>query len=253
MSQKEVQKDAAKLFFELLTEGFIKSEDDIVRPYLESQEVRDYIKVLADVSGVRVVKKDKFIHMMAKANGGVFSNNLSELRKHVKGYESKIDLYLMGLIWLVLFSEMDDEMAVKLDWENEGISYKTIEDGVTKVLNRWSEIDEEQDGAFSRDWSLAVKGMKGKWDVLQVMKSRKGQVSYGKRTKFGLIEAAMRELEKDRMVFLRHFATTAFITPTVAFYERLQIRFGELSPHVQGRYDMVKGLIDDIKSDELGA
>ncbi|WP_225434240.1 DUF6063 family protein [Peribacillus tepidiphilus] len=253
MTQREVQSKAAKLYFTLLQKRYLRSDDELVLPYIESQDVRECIKVLADMSGVRIVKKEKYIHMLVKPNGGVYSTNLSDLRKNVNSYESKVDLYLMGVIWMVIFSEADSELATRVSWENEGISYHKLEELTTKVLHKWKEIDKEQDGRFSREWSLAVNEMYQKWNVLHLSKQKNGRIIYTKGSKFGLIDAAMRELEKEKMVFLRKLSNTTIVTPTDVFYERLQIRFGQLSSY-QNRYEMIKNLIDDIKySDEVGA
>ncbi|MBU8729732.1 hypothetical protein KM915_06645 [Cytobacillus oceanisediminis] len=253
MNPSDALKAASKLYFALLKKGVLRNNDELVLPYMDHQEVRDFIKIQAQMSGVRIVKKDKYIHMLAKPGGGVFSTNLSDIRKNVKGYETKVDLYLMGTIWMVLFSEADSEMATSIAWENEGISYQKLEELTSKVLHKWKEIDKSKDGSFSREWSLAVTEMFNKWNVLHYSRQRSNQTIYSKGTKLGLIDAAMRELERDKMVFLRQLSNTTIVTPTDVFYERLQIRFGSLSQY-QSRYEMIKNLIDDIKSsDEVGA
>lgn len=253
MTQNEIQTASADLFFALLDKGFLPCDSLLVIPYIESDEVRSYVKRLAYSSGVRIKKKEKYIHMLVNPNGSVFANSISDLKKNVKTYESKIDLYLIGVIWLILFSEADTSMSTKIRWENEGLTYQQIEELTTTVLNHWKSIDEQNNGKFSVEWSLAIKDLHNKWKLLHYNKMRYGRISYTKNTKFGVIDSAMKELEKDKLVFVRRLSQTSVVTPTVALYERLQARFGDLGRY-HDRYEMLKSLIDDAKnSDEAGA
>lgn len=251
MIQSEIQKAAGDLFFQLLSKGYLSCDDLLVSSYIDSDEVRSYVKALADSSGVKIIKKEKYIHMLVNPYGSIFASSLTDIKKSVKTYDSRIDLYLIGVICLVLFSESDTSMSSKINWENEGISYQQLEELTTKVLNYWKSIDDKNDGKFSVEWSLAIKDLYNKWKLLHYNKVITGKIRYSKDTKFGVIDAAMRLLDKDKMVFIRRLSQTSIVTPTVVFYERLQARFGNLGKY-QDRYKLLQSLISEAKnSDEV--
>lgn len=251
MTQNEIQRIAGDLFFKLLNKGYLPCDDLLVISYIDSDEVRSYVKSLADSAGVRIFKKEKYLHMLVNPYGSIFATSITEMKKSIKTYDSKIDLYLVGVICLVLFSEADTSMSSKINWENEGITYQHIEELTTKVLNYWKEIDDKNDGKFSVEWSLAIKDLHNKWKLLHYNKEINGKIRYSKDTKFGVIDAAMKVLERDNMVFTRRLSQTSVVTPTVVFYERLQARFGNLGKY-QDRYELLKSLINEAKnSDEV--
>ena len=251
MTQNEIQKTAGNLFFKLLNKGYLPCDDLCVISYIDSDEVRSYVKALSDSAGVRIIRKEKYIHMLVNPYGSLFSSSISEMKKNIKTYESKIDLYLVGIICLVLFSEADTSMSTKINWENEGITYQQLEELTTKVLNYWKLIDDKNDGKFSVEWSLAIKDLYNKWKLMHYNRVTNGKIKYSKDTKFGVIETAMKVLDKDNMVFIRRLSQTSVVTPTVVFYERLQSRFGNLDKY-QDRYELIKALINEAKnSDEV--
>ncbi|MFE5132026.1 hypothetical protein, partial [Bacillus mobilis] len=181
------------------------------------------------------------------------TNPISELKRTVKTYDNRINLYIMGVIWMVICSEADNDIDSKIKWENEGLSYGEIEELVTRTLNHWYELDAESEGTFSKDWSLAVSEMHKKWKLLRYHKLENGRVSYIKESKFGLIDGAVRELEKDKMVFIERTAQTSRMTPTPVFFERLRARFGNMDRY-QDRYDAFQVLLEDVKeTGEMGA
>lgn len=251
MTQSEIQKTAGDLFFTLLDKGYLPCDNFLVTSYIDSEEMRSYVKALTDSAGVRIIKREKYIHMLVNPQQSIFASSLTDLKKSVKSYESKIDLYLMGVIWLILFSEADTSMSTKIRWENEGITYQQLEELTTKVLNHWKSIDDKNDGMFSVEWSLAIKDLHNKWKLLHYSKEINEKVRYTKMTKLGIIDTAMKVLEKDKMVFIRRLSQTSIVTPTVVFYERLQARFGSLGRY-QDRYELLKSLINEAKiSDEV--
>ncbi|RMC93032.1 hypothetical protein D9O40_18310 [Clostridium autoethanogenum] len=251
MTQNEIQKTAGDLFFTLLDKGYLPCDNLLVISYIDSDEIRSYVKTLANSAGVKIVKKEKYIHMLVNPYGSIFASSLTDLKKRVKNYESKIDLYLMGIICLILFSEADTDMSTKINWENEGITYQQLEELTTKILNYWKTIDDKNDGKFSVKWSLTIKNLYNKWKLLHYNKVTNGKIRYSKNTKFGIIDDAMKILEKDKMVFTRRLHQTSIVTPTVVFYERLQARFGNLGKY-QDRYELLKSLINEAKnSDEV--
>ncbi|WP_238900271.1 DUF6063 family protein [Clostridium sp. YIM B02500] len=247
MTQNEIEKISGDLFFKLLDKGYLPCDDFLVISYIDSDEVRHYVNSLANSAGVKITKKEKYLHMLSNPYGSVFASSITDLKKYIKTYESKIDLYLIGLICLILFSEADTSMSTKISWENEGITYQQLEELTTKILNYWKTIDDKNDGKFSIEWSLAIKDLHNKWKLLHYNKSINGKVRYSKDTKFGVIDAAMKILEKDKMVFTRRLSQTSIVTPTVVFYERLQARFGNLGKY-QDRYELMKSLINQAKN-----
>ncbi|MCT2347105.1 DUF6063 family protein [Niallia taxi] len=253
MNQSQVQDAAFKLVAALWQHGFLSKDDALVHPYMESEDVRDCVRRLADNFGIKVVRQEKHLHIMAQPRKSLVTNPISELRKGVKGWDTQIDLYLMGIIWLVIFSEADNEISVKIKWENEGLSYGEIEELVTNALKHWYELNKESNNEFSREWSLAVNNLYDKWKLLRYKKETQGRVVYIKESRFGLIDTAARLLEKDKMVFIERTAQTSRVTPTPVFFERLKARFGNMDNH-QERYDMLKVLLEDAKeSGEVGA
>ncbi|QFT87687.1 hypothetical protein FIU87_03395 [Bacillus sp. THAF10] len=253
MNQAQVQENAARLFAELWQHKYLPNDHAYVHAYVESQDVRNCLRRMTEQFGFKIVRTEKNMHIMAQPGKSFLTNPINELRKSVKSYETQTDLYLMGVIWMVIFSEADNELAGTIKWENDGFSYGEIEDLVTKTLNHWQELNESSEGIFAKEWSLAVTRMYAKWKVLSFNKMVKGRVSYTKDTRLGLIDCAARELEKDKMVFIEQTAQMSKVTPKPVFYERLKARFGNMDKF-QDRYDLLKVLIEDVReSGEMGA
>lgn len=253
MNQPQVETAAAQLMAALLAKKYLPIEDKLVHSYIESQEVRTCVRRFADCFGVRVVRKEKNIHMLVQPKISIFTNPLDELKRSTKTYRSRTDLYLLGLVFMVIFAEADNDIPSKIKWENDGISYGEIEELVTEALNYWHQLNLKSDGTFSEEWSLAVNDMYNKWRLLPYNKSEKGRVTYVKDTKFGVIESAARELEKDKMIFIERTTLTSKLTPTPVFFERLKARFGNMDNY-QDRYDILKALVEDAKeTGEVGA
>ncbi|MEC0276169.1 DUF6063 family protein [Peribacillus frigoritolerans] len=253
MNESQIQTAVARLYFSLLDNKYLPINHELVIPYLDHQEVRACLKRFADVSGVKISMQSSYLHMLVQPNNCIYSSSISQMKSIIKTYESRVDLYIMGVIWMVLFSETDTEMSTKIRWENEGISYQKIVDLTTKTLNHWKEKNNETNGQFSDDWSLAIDQMFKKWRLLIDSKKTNEKIVYTKNTRFGVIDIAMKQLEKDKMVIIRRFNQTSIITPVPVFYERLNARFHNMDK-IESRYNMIKALIDDIKvQDEAGA
>ncbi|MDF9495186.1 DUF6063 family protein [Bacillus cereus] len=253
MNIAQIEKAAFELVACLWQRKYLPNDHALVHPYIESQEVRNCVRRLADSFGLKVVRQDKHMHILVQPHNSFHTNPISELKRTVKTYDNRINLYIMGVIWMVICSEADNDIDSKIKWENEGLSYGEIEELVTKTLNHWYELDAESEGTFSKDWSLAVSEMHKKWKLLRYHKLENGRVSYIKESKFGLIDGAVRELEKDKMVFIERTAQTSRMTPTPVFFERLRARFGNMDRY-QDRYDAFKVLLEDVKeTGEMGA
>lgn len=253
MNIAQIEKAAFELVACLWQKKYLPNDHILVLPYIESQEVRECVRRLSENFGLKVVRQEKHIHILVQPHSSFHTNPISELKKSVKGYEYRVDLYLMGVVWMVICSEADNDIDSKIKWENEGLSYGEIEELVTKTLNYWYEVDKESEGTFSKEWSLAVKEMHKKWKLLRYQKLENGRVSYIKDSKFGLIDGAVKELEKDKMVFIERTAQTSRVTPMPVFFERLRARFGNMDRY-QERYDEIQLLLKNVKEYEgMGA
>lgn len=246
MNQSQIETATYELFTALLQNKYLTNDNPIVFPYIESQEVRSSMRRLANSFGVKVIRQDKYVHIMVQPHSSIFTSPLSELKRTVKTYGNRLDLYLKGVIWMVIFNEADNDVSTKIKWENEGLSYHQIEELVSNILQHWYDINQEQEGKFSEDWALAVNDMYDKWRLLRYSKEENGRIFYTKESKLGMIDGAARELEKDRMVFIERTTKTSRLTPTPVFFERLKARFGNLDKY-QDRYEMMKLLIDEGK------
>lgn len=253
MNQAQIQEASFKLLATLWQKKYLLNDHVLVHPYIESQDVRNCVRRFTDSFGLKVVRQEKHIHMMVQPHVSFLTNPISELKRTIKTYNNKVDLYLMGVVWMVVCSEADNDITLKIKWENEGLSYGEIEELVTKTLTHWYNLNKDSEGNFSREWSLAVKDMYTKWRLLRYNKTENGRISYVKESKFGVIDSAIRELEKDRMVFIERTVQTSRMTPTPVFFERLKARFGNLDGY-QDRYELLKILFEDAKeSGEVGA
>jgi hypothetical protein len=254
MNLTQIQKASSDLVAALWDKKYLPNDHPLVYPYIESQDVRNSVRIMCESFGQRVARMEKHTHLLVQPRDSILTNPVNEMKKTVKSWENKVDLYLIGVVWMVLFAEADNVMDTsKIKWENDGISYGEIEELVTKNLENWFAKDQESEGQFSRDWSLAVKAMHEKWKLLRYHKVENGRISYIKDSRFGVIDSAVRELAKDRMVFLEKMAQTARVTPTPVFFERLKARFGNLD-QFQERYELLQILFQDTKnSDEVGA
>ncbi|MGD6803942.1 DUF6063 family protein [Rossellomorea aquimaris] len=253
MNQGQVQKAASDLLAGLWQQKYLANDHVLVHPFIESQDVRNCVRRFSESFGFRVVRQEKHIHMLAQPGKSFLTNPIQEIKKNVRGYDTQTDLYLMGVVWMIIFSEADNELSTTIKWENEGLSYGEIEELVDNTLNHWRRLNEESEGDFSKEWSLAITRMHAKWSVLRYSKEEKGRVTYVKDSRLGLIESAARELEKDKMVFIERTALMSKVTPKPVFNERLKARFGNLDKY-QDRYELLKVLLEDVReSGEVGA
>lgn len=249
MKASEIQTHAATLYFKLLQDRFLPASDPLVIIYVEEEEVRHCLRRIADASGVRVVLKGDHLHLLARP-GCVFATSISEMKGKIKTYENKIDAYLMGTIMMVFLAEVDSRFSSVIKWENEGLSYSQIEELVTTILDEWKKVNDETQDRFSVEWSLAVKEMYNKWRLLNYSKtSSNGKVTYNTSTKLGVIHHAMRELEKEGLVYIRYWSQTSLVTPSSILFERLDAIFEE-----NDRFEVIQELIKDTNPiDEVGA
>ncbi|WP_413299690.1 DUF6063 family protein [Bacillus sp. 1P10SD] len=254
MNHAQIQTASSDLMATLWAKKFLPLDHPLVSPYLSEQEVRNCIRRYADSFGLRVAKQGSNLHLLVQPHDSILTNPISELKKTVKTYQNRIDLYLLGVVWMVLCAEADNDIDTsKIKWENEGLSYAEIEDLVSKNLEQWYEKDKASDGQFSKEWSLAVKDMYNKWKILRYSKVENGRIQYVKDSRLGVIDCAVKELEKDRMVYIERTATTSRATPTPVFFERLKARFGNMDRY-QDRYELIQVLFQDTKeSGEVGA
>ncbi|QOY38673.2 DUF6063 family protein [Anaerobacillus isosaccharinicus] len=253
MNHSQIQDVSSKLIASLWQQKYLPTEHPLVHPYIEEQEVRNCVRRLSENWGLKVAREGKHIHLLVQPGRSVLNTPMEELRRSIKGYDSETDLYLMGVIWLVIYNEADNELSTTIKWENEGLTYGEIEDLVNQVMEHWNKLNEESDNQFSKDWSLAVTRMYKKWKVLRYNKTTKGRVVYAKDSRIGLIDTAARELEKDKMVFIERTAQMSRVTPMPVFRERLKLRFGNLDKY-QDRYELLKVLLEDVKeSGEVSA
>jgi hypothetical protein len=254
MNQSQIQEASFKLVAALFERKYLPLDHPFVNPYIQEQDVRNCVRRFAEAFGLRVAREGKNIHLLVQPHDSILTNPIGELKKTVKTYQNRIDLYLLGVVWMVLCAEADNDMdSSKIKWENEGLSYGEIEELVTKNLEQWYERDKNSEGNFSKEWSLAVKDMYNKWSVLRYNKMENGRVLYIRDSRFGVIDSAVKELEKDKMVYIERLAQTTRVTPTPVFFERLKARFGNMDRY-QDRYELLQVLFQDTKdSGEVGA
>lgn len=235
--QAEHLSEASALFFELLRRRMIPNQDRALLPYLEKDEVREALKLLAEEAGVWVVQGTQHVHLVSRPEGSAFATSFTHMKRRYPDVETKKYFHVINVILLVFLAEVDVEASRRLRWESNGISYYQLEKQVDAVLAQWSKQQAESEGGFSRSWGLAVDEMGELWRTMAVDdESDRDRLSGNRRTHLGLIHMALRLLKDEGLLYIVEDEKRAI--PRSELYERLEAVY-----HHQDRYREMKELV----------
>lgn len=245
--QAEHLQQASFIFFQLLKRRMIPSQDHVLSPLFEVDEVREALKVMADEAGVVILQAPEHVHFVARPEGSVFATSFTQMKKRYSDLESKKYFYLMNVILLVFLAEIDVEASRRMRWETNGISYYQLEKQVNTVLQRWKQEQADSDGHFSVEWGMAVEEISELWDTLAVddeTESKENRIYGNNRTHIGIIHRAIRTLKDENLVYI--IEDEKRIIPRSELYERMESIY-----HHQDRYQEMKQAIQAAFHSEI--
>lgn len=237
MTEKETQEKSFALYSKLLDKGYLSIMNELAIPYIQEDSVKLCIQRLAKSQGTEVFEWGEHIHLITLPEGSLYATSYSQALSSSKQL-SVVDWQIIGSIQLIFCWEIDNDFSHKLSIEREDVTYPQLEEMTNKLFADWKKIDEENDGAFSEDFKIAVHRMNEKWDALHYQKPK---TRYSLNSRKGLIHKAMQIFREGKLVHISDSHKRAnIIYPTDILYERLAYVFHNLD-----RYQLLKGLIND--------
>ena len=245
MTEKEVQEKSFILYTKLLDKGAIERNNEAAIPYLQEEKVRLCIHRLASAQGTEVFESGEHLHLITLPEGSIFATSYSQGKASRSNLEV-VDWYIISFIQMVFCWEVDNDFSYKLSIEREGVTYPQLEEKTSKLFSDWRQIDEEEEGAFSEEFKIAVHRINEKWDKLQY-KNPKFKHSLNSRA--GLVHKAMLLFKEGKLVHISDAHKRANIVyPTDILYERLDYIFSNMERY-QVLKNLVAGSLKDYKSE----
>lgn len=240
ISTQQLQ-DAAKIFFQLLNQKILTTNDPIITPYFDEDGdgVRAALKILADESGTRIIQTAERIHLVARPEGSIFATSFTHLKKKYSDVENKKYFYLINQIIFVFLTEIDIPSTSTVRWEHSGVSYYLLEKNMSQLLSQWKKENEETAGKFSEAYGLAVQEMAELWESMAVdseQENKDERLTATRKTHIGLIHMAMRLLRDEELVYI--VEDEKRVIPKKELYERLEDGYNQ-----QARYEELRELI----------
>lgn len=244
-STENIQK-ASALFFMLLKENIVSVKEPLAEEYLNSNEIREIVNIIAGEANLRVFDTRENIHMVTSVNGSIFANSYTQMKEKYKDLKSKKYFYLANLIICVFLAEVDKENNIRIRWEEEGVSYAKLEDLVNDTISSWISR-QNADELFSESSGIALKEIDEVWNKdFSPMKNSKTKgtidVVNTSDNRFSFIYRALKPLAYQKLIY--NNTKELKIIPREELYERLDKIY-----HDQDRY---KEFMDLIKNPSGG-
>lgn len=242
-------KKGQNYFFYLLKNKIIPISDSLAYDFVNSPDIQEIVKTIAEQGGLRVFETRENIHMVSKADGSVFAGSYTQMKTKYRKLERKRHFYLANIIICIYLSEVDKGKNIRLRWEEEGISYFMLESLVTNQLESWKKRLGEEEG-FSEEWEIAVEEIYDIWinDFSMSKQSKTGEIEVQKTrdNRFSFIHEALKPLA-DQKLIIDNTVELKIISKN-ELYERLDYLY-----HSQERYEEIIDLIANTKEEGIHA
>ena len=249
MFDSEQLQKGAELFFYLLKNKIIPISDSLAYDFVNSPDIQEIVKTIAEQGGLRVLETRENIHLIIKADGSVFAGSYTQMKTKYRKLERKRHFYLANIIICIYLSEVDKEKNIRLRWEEEGISYFMLESLVSNQLESWKKRLDEEEG-FSEEWGIAVEEIYDIWinDFSMSKQSKTGGIEVQKTrdNRFSFIHEALKPLADQKLIIDN--TVELKIIPQNELYERLDYLY-----HSQERYEEIMDLIANTKEEGIHA
>jgi hypothetical protein len=237
---EELQK-GSQVFFQLLSNRILNSDSEFYQMYYNFPEVKEVVITLAKESNTQIIQAHNRLHLVSKRDESIFATNFTHLKSKYSEIENKKYFHLISVIIMVFLAEVDKEKATQLKWQQQGITYYSIEQSVTKLLNHWNSKLKEDD-TYGIQKGVNMKEIIDLWMHSEIKIEKKNQSSKlraNKRSKLGFITSAFNLLEDEMLVFIADKDEVPKVIPKTELYERLQYLY-----HNHERYQELKEIIE---------
>lgn len=237
---------ASELFFYLLNNRILALADTLASQYLENNEIREIVNIMANAAGLHVFNTRENLHMVSEKENSIFATNYTQMKEKYNRLTRKKHFHLANIIISVYLAEIDRESNFSFRIEDAAISYYKLEELVSETLDSWKKRNEEEN--FSRDFAIAIEEIHHLWTVeMSHSKVNKdGSLSLSSNNRIGFINEALRPLEQEKLIInlQREFK----IIPKKELYERLDYLY-----HGGDRYTEIMELIKSTRRDDANA
>ncbi|MDQ0896310.1 MULTISPECIES: DUF6063 family protein [unclassified Paenibacillus] len=233
--------EAHSIFLHLLQHKVAKKTDTALEKYFHDMSIQQLVKRFADTSSTQVLVGNMNVHLVTKPKGSIFATNFTQMKEQMKErksdgrLETRLELYVIHLVIMVYLSEVDGE-SVKgshIDLYG-GIRYIELTTRVSEVIEYWSKLL-ENDPEFGKRQKIAMPQLINLWETTKLQPDEDEQLRANNRTKFGIVQMAMRLLEQEKLVKI----TDQRVSALEALHERVEMLY-----HSEQRYQEWKRLID---------
>jgi hypothetical protein len=236
MMNAESIKKASAVFFTLLKDKVIDENSEHFQTYFEP-EVRQTVLLLADESGTYIIESPKRIHLVVQPTGSVFATNFTHMKEKHKQIETKKHFHLISVVIMSFLATIDRNQAAKIRTKREGISYYALERLVNDLVMNWDTILKAKP-TFGEEERIDMKEVVTTWKYMEVDSDEYGGKKANRRTRIGLIAAAMRLLETEGLIVILDREDIPKAIPKNELFERIEYLY-----HDYDRYELFKKLM----------
>jgi hypothetical protein len=238
MNNKSMQ-EASELFFALLEQQVLPFTNDLVNNYNKNQEVRQGLKAMADAAGLMVMIGNQNIHLVASGVDSKFATSYTHMKSKYTGLKLKKYFYLANIIISIFLYLIDRDNNMRIQREEEGITYFKLESEVSKTLDHWYKQSKNNE-EFSKKWQIDIEDIYPLWHNWPLKRGNDQEdISLLKKeNKLGFIHEAIKPL-KDQDLIIDHMVEYRII-PKEALYERIDLLY-----HRRDRFKEIKSLIEE--------
>lgn len=239
---EEIQK-GSQIYFELLKKKVIEATHPYFQDYMDSPDVQDVIRELADNSGTSILLTHTRIHLIANKDSEIFATNLTHLKSKYSAVENKRSWNLLTMIMMTYLVNIE-ETSVYSRTDHDGITYHYLESLVTQTLTNWMNAHKEDD-SYPRKYAISMSEIIEFWFNLEVNdenRKKNEPIRGNHKSRIGYIHIALSVLKEEGLVFIADKDSVPRAIPTMLLFERLDGMYQD-----DARFNEIKEIIETQK------
>ena len=134
-------------------------------------------------------------------------------------------------------SMIDKNQAARIRTKREGITYYALERHVNELITNWNRLLKENP-SFGEEQAIDMQEIVTTWNHMFVELDDYSPKKGNKRTRIGLITAAMRMLETEGLIVVLDKDDIPKAVPKTELFERIEFLY-----HDYDRYEQMKELM----------
>lgn len=241
MGTVELQK-GSQVFFQLLSNRILESDNEYYQMFYNVPEIKEVVITLAKESNTQIIQAHNRLHLVSNSYESIFATNFTHLKSKYSEIENKRHFHLISIIIMVFLAEVDKEKATQLKWQQQGLTYYSIENSVSKLLLHWdSKLKEDE--AYGIQKGVNMREIIDLWNDHEIKiesKKQSNKIRPNKKSKLGFISSAFKLLEVEKLVFVADKDDIPKVIPKTELYDRLQYLY-----HNHDRYQEFKEIIEN--------